>query len=276
MNWRYTRRWCSPLKAAVLDWAGTMVDFGCHAPVASFVAAFKEFGVPISIAEARAPMGLAKWEHIRAIVEAPQVAAAWRRRHGQPAGRADVDAIYERFLPLQTTMAGEHAGLIPGALEALGAMRARGMKLGSTTGYPRVIVDVVLARARAQGLEIDCAISADDTRIGRPSPFPVWQALVDLGVWPVEAAVKIGDTVVDIEEGLNGGLWSVGVAVSGNEVGLGLEEWRALPTGEQERLRQAATAKLAAAGAHYVVDSIADIGPVLDEIDRRLARGEKP
>lgn len=276
MTFRYARRYCGPLKAAVLDWAGTTVDYGCHAPVASFIAAFEAVGVTVSVAEARAPMGQAKWHHIRAIADQPRVAAAWLARHGRAATDADVDAIYERFLPMQTAMVAEHAGLIPGALEAIGLMRARGLKLGTTTGYPRMVMDVVVERARAQGFTADCVISADDVRLGRPSPFPALQALAELGVYPVEAVVKIGDTVVDIEEGLNGGMWSVGLAISGNEVGLGLAAWQALPAAGQDALRQAATARLAGAGAHYVIDTIAGIGPVLDEIDRRLARGEKP
>jgi phosphonoacetaldehyde hydrolase len=276
MNFRYSRRYCGKLKAAVVDWAGTVVDFGCHAPVASFVAAFEGVGITVTIAEARAPMGQAKWNHIRAIIDQPRVAAAWLARHGRAATKADVDAIYERFVPLQTAMVARHAELIPGALDTIAAMRARGLKLGSTTGYPRVVMEVVIERARAQGFTLDCVISSDDVPLGRPSPFPALKALAELAVYPVEAAVKIGDTVVDIEEGLNGGMWSVGLAVSGNEVGLSSAEWQALPAAEQNARRQAATARLAQAGAHYVVDSIADIAPVLDDIDQRLARGEKP
>ena len=276
MTYRYARRYCGRLKAAIVDWAGTVVDYGCHAPVASFIAAFEGAGIAVSVAEARAPMGMAKWQHIRAISEQPRIAAAWRERHGRAVAKDDIDALYERFLPLQTEMVAKHADLIPGALAAIADMRARGMKVGSTSGYPRVVMDVVVAHAREQGLAADCVIAADDTRHGRPSPFPALKALDELGVWPVEAVVKIGDTVVDIEEGLNGGMWSVGVAVSGNEVGLSLAAWQALPQAEQAALRAAARAKLAGTGAHYVIDSIAEIGPVLDDIERRLARGEKP
>ena len=233
MSFRYARRYCGKLKAAVVDWAGTVVDYGCHAPVASFIAAFEAVGIAVSVAEARAPMGQAKWNHIRAIIEQPRIAAAWLARHGRAAVHADVDALYQRFLPLQTAMVARHADLIPGALEAVAAMRARGMKLGSTTGYPRVVMDVVIERAQAQGFVLDYVVSADDVPLGRPSPFPALKALEELGVYPVEATVKIGDTVVDIEEGLNGGMWSVGLAISGNEVGLGLAEWQALPVAEQ-------------------------------------------
>jgi phosphonoacetaldehyde hydrolase len=276
MTYRYARRYCGKLKAAILDWAGTVVDYGCHAPVASFIAAFDGVGIAVSTAEARAPMGKAKWHHIRAMADQPRIAGAWAARHGRAVTDADVDAIYERFLPLQTAVVAQHSVLIPGAMEAVIAMRSRDMKVGSTTGYPRVVMDVVVQRAQAQGFALDCVITADDAPLGRPSPFLALQALATLAVYPVEAVVKIGDTVVDVEEGLNGGMWSVGIAVSGNEVGLGLEDWQALPAREQGALREAAAARLAAAGAHYVVDSIADIAPVLDDIDRRLRLGEKP
>jgi phosphonoacetaldehyde hydrolase len=102
------------------------------------------------------------------------------------------------------------------------------------------------------------------------------EALVRLSISPVEAVVKIGDTAVDIGEGLNGGMWAVGVAVTGNEVGLTAAEYAALPVDAQRRLSQVATDALYAAGAHYVVDRLSDIGPVLGAIEERLSAGEKP
>jgi phosphonoacetaldehyde hydrolase len=150
------------------------------------------------------------------------------------------------------------------------------MAIASTTGYPREVMDVVLRVAKEQGYEPDVTVCAGDTPAGRPGPFMALQALIKLSISPVEAVVKIGDTVVDIEEGLNGGMWSVGVAVTGNEVGLSAAEYAALPTDKQRRLAAVASEKLAAAGAHYVVDSLAEVIPVLDLIEVRLAAGEKP
>ena len=125
-------------------------------------------------------------------------------------------------------------------------MRARGMTIGSTTGYPRAVMAVVARAAAAQGYVPDCVVCAEDTPKGRPGPFPALKALIDMAVSPVEAVVKIGDTVVDVEEGLNGGMWSIGITVTGNEVGLSLEEWQALPEAEQARLRAAAGGQAAA------------------------------
>jgi phosphonoacetaldehyde hydrolase len=276
VTFTYRRIYRGRLRAAILDWAGTVVDHGCMAPAATFIEAFADYEVPVTAAQVRAPMGMAKRDHIRAITEIPDVAAAWTAQHGSPPGEAEIDALYERFLPLQVAMVEKHSDLIPGALEAVASMRARGLKIGSTTGYPRAVMDVVVRTAAAQGYAPDTIVCAEDTPKGRPGPFPALKALIDMAVFPVEAVVKIGDTVVDVEEGLNGGMWSVGITVTGNEVGLSLADWRALPDYEQTQYRMAAAGKLTAAGAHYVIDALADIGPVLQDIEARLARGEKP
>jgi len=272
----YRRTYRGPLRAAVLDWAGTVVDYGCMAPAATFIEAFAGYGVTVTAAQARAPMGMAKRDHIAAIAAMPAVAAAWRAVHGRPVGEADIDVLYDRFLPLQVAMVEKHSELIPGALEAVRVMRARGLKIGSTTGYPRVVMDVVVRAAAARGYAPDAIVCAEDTPKGRPGPFPALKALIDMAVSPVEAVVKIGDTVVDVEEGLNGGMWSVAITVTGNEVGCSLADWQALPEAERSRLRAEAADKLGRAGAHYVIDSLADVGPALDDIEARLARGERP
>jgi len=204
------------------------------------------------------------------------VAANWRAVHGRLPEDRDVDALYQRFLPLQVKTVEQHSDLIPGVVETVAALRARGMAIASTTGYPREVLDVVVGIAKEQGYEPDVTICAGDTPAGRPGPFMALLALIRLSVSPVESVVKIGDTAVDIEEGLSGGMWSVGVAATGNEVGLSESDYAALPSDERHRLTKAATEKLFAAGAHYVVDGIADILPVLDGIEARLAAGEKP
>ena len=265
-----------PLRAVVLDWAGTTVDFGCMAPVATFMQAFEESGVPITVEEARAPMGTPKWRHIQAIIQADAVRARWQEAHGKTPDDADVDALYERFLPLQVQTVEQNSRLIPGVVEAVAALRERGLSIASTTGYPREVMEVVLRVANEQGYEPDVTICAGDTPTGRPGPFMALQALIKLSISPVQSVVKIGDTAVDIEEGLNGGMWSVGVAVTGNEVGLPLAELNSLPADDKRAVTAKATETLLAAGAHYVVDSLVDIMPVLDSIEERLAAGEKP
>ncbi len=264
------------LQALVFDWAGTIIDHGSLAPMGAFVELFARHGVAISIDEARVPMGLAKWDHIHALGTAPRISAEWLRRHDRPFCDADCDALYEEFTPMNAQSVRNHAALIPGALEMVQALRERGLKIGSTTGYNRPIMEAVLPLAAAQGYVPDNLVCAGDMDGARPGPLMMVRTLSDLQVWPPAAVVKVDDTVPGLLEGRAIGAWVVGLAVSGNTLGLSEAQWLALPEQEQQRLRERATAELRAGGAHYVIDSVAQLGPVIADIERRLAAGELP
>jgi phosphonoacetaldehyde hydrolase len=264
------------VQAVVFDWAGTTVDHGSLAPMGVFVEAFRQFGVEITIDEARGPMGMAKRPHVAALLALPRVADAWRARHGRAPTEADIDAVYDVFVPMNVEVAARYADLIPGTAETVAALRSRGIKIGSSTGYTREIMARILPVAAAQGYAPDSLVCTGDTPAGRPAPFMLYKAFLELAVWPAWACVKVDDTEVGIAEGLNGGCWTVGVAVTGNVFGLSLEDTRALPKAEFALRREAAHARLREAGAHFVIDGIADLVPVIDTIEARLARGERP
>jgi phosphonoacetaldehyde hydrolase len=266
----------SVLQAVVFDWAGTLIDFGSCAPMGVFVKLFEQFGVAVSIAEARAPMGLPKWQHIQALGKQPRIAAQWQARHGKPFADADVDRLYEIFTPMNAASVRDHAALIPGARETVDALRRRGLKIGSTTGYNRPIMEVLLPLAETAGLRPDNLVCAGDLPDGRPSPLMMYRCFADLGVWPPRTVVKVDDTAPGIAEGLNAGSWTVGIAVSGNAMGLTLGEWQALDPAQQAARRAAAVQQLRDAGAHHVIDSVADLLPVLDEIGDALRAGRAP
>ncbi len=268
--------YAGPLKAVILDWAGTTVDFGCFAPAVAFVKTFGQAGVEITVAEAREPMGAGKRDHIAAILAMPRVAEAWRKMSGSAPGEADIDALYNAFVPQQLSVIAEYAGLIEGTAEVIAEFRRRGLKIGATTGYNTEMMETLAAEARKLGYEPDCSISVSDVPAGRPAPWMALLAAMRLGAYPVSACVKVGDTVPDIDEGLNAGMWSVGVAVSGNEVGLTPAELAVLAPDALAATVARAHEKLAAAGAHYVVDSIAAVPAVLDSIGERLRGGERP
>ncbi len=113
-------------------------------------------------------------------------------------------------------------------------------------------------------------------RDDRPTPMMMYKCFLDLGVWPASSVVKVDDTEPGIAEGLAAGCWTVGVTLSGNAVGLSYPELCALSEAERARHRDKATRRLSRCGAHYVIDSVASLPAILDAIDGRLARGEKP
>lgn len=264
------------IRAVVFDWAGTAVDHGSLAPMGVFVEAFAEFGVAITIAEARGPMGMAKRPHIAALMALPRVSDAWKKARGHSPTDADIDAVYDVFVPKNRAVAAKFADVIPGVAETVKALRADGIRIGSTTGYTRDIMAEILPVAAGQGFAPDCLVCTGDTPDGRPSPYMLWRALTELGVYPASHCVKIDDTEVGIAEGINAGAWTVGVAVTGNVFGHTLAETKAMAPDEFAAKRDTASAKLFAAGAHYVIDGAGDLLPVVAEINGRLARGERP
>jgi phosphonoacetaldehyde hydrolase len=89
-------------------------------------------------------------------------------------------------------------------------------------------------------------------------------------VYPLGAVIKVGDTASDIQEGLNAGVWSVGVAGTGNGIGLAQVEFQALEASVRAQRLLRANEDLKAAGAHYVVDTLADLPSVILDIESRL------
>lgn len=276
MTFIYQRRYRGSIQAVLLDWAGTTMDYGCMAPAVVFVDVFKKQGVPITMEEARVPMGAHKKVHIRQITELDSVRKRWREVHGRDPEEADVERMFADFVPLQLKCLSDYSELIPGTVETIAALRARGIKIGSTSGYLPEMMEINQADARRQGYEPDATVCAGDVPSGRPLPFMCLKNMIDLGVSPVEGCVKVDDTVPGIEEGLNAGMWSIGLAISGNEIGLPQAEVEAMDPDHRERLRARAYRRMYQSGAHYVVDDISGLMPCIDEIEARLARGEKP
>ncbi|MFM8273020.1 MAG: phosphonoacetaldehyde hydrolase [Gemmata sp.] len=264
------------IKLVVFDWAGTTIDFGCRAPAGAFVAAFAAAGVSVTLAEARGPMGLHKKDHIRAMLRATDLGARWRAAAGRDWSEGDVEDLYRRVTPLQVAAAAKYSALIPGVPEVAAQLRAQGIKVAATTGYFRAAADAVLAAATRQGYEPDFAICADDVPAGRPAPWMIFRCMERLGVYPPAAVLKVGDTVIDIEDGRNAGCWSAGVVDSSNEMGLSAEELCALPAAEREARRAGVAARYRAAGAHAVAATAADVPALVGDLNARLGTGERP
>ena len=266
------------VEALILDWAGTVVDFGSVAPTSIFVEAFKQaYDFDVSLDEARAPMGLGKWDHIKTLGQLPDVAKRWCDQFGKEMDDNIVDEIYATFMPLQKAKVAQFSTPIPGALATLNWARTEGIKLGSCSGYPREVMEVLVEAAAKKGYQPDCWVASDDLAAGsRPGPWMALQNVIQMGIHDVAHCIKIDDSTHGITEGLSAGMWTVGIAVTGNAVGLTEDEWHALSRDKQQSLTQSARQSLAAAGSHYLVDSLADAIPIIQAIQSRIARGERP
>ncbi len=276
MSSQHLKNYRGPVQAVILDWAGTAVDYGSFAPTAVFLRLFESQGVKISSEDARSGMGLMKKDHLRTILARPAVTEAWETEHNAPATEADINILFNNFVPMQLSVLMDYADPIPGTLEVIKQLRKEGIKIGSTTGYLRSMMDILGPKAKEAGYEPDCIVCPDEVPAGRPYPWMCYMNALRLGVYPLQAMVKVGDTLVDIEEGINAGMWSVGLSQTGNLLGMSEAEVNALPLKERQTANQRVAEELYQAGAHYVIDGIWDLPKVLKEINERLAQGDRP
>ncbi|MCA9017166.1 MAG: phosphonoacetaldehyde hydrolase [Planctomycetaceae bacterium] len=257
----------SKIQLVIFDWAGTTIDHGCFAPISAFIKAFKACGVELTPAQARGPMGLHKKDHIRSLFQLDEIAAQWESIHQRPWSECDVEQIYETFMPLQIEEAKHYTELVPGLCDTISRLKERGIKIGSTTGYPRIVAEPILEAAKAQGYAPDFSMCADEVPAGRPAPWMIYRNMEALNVFPPTSVVKVGDTVPDIEAGLNAGTWTVGLTQTGSEVGLTVAEFAALDSAQQASLLQTAETKLKNAGAHFVIPTLDTLPEIIDQIE---------
>lgn len=256
-----------PIKAVISDLAGTTVDFGSCAPAGAFVELFARRSIQATAAEARGPMGIHKRDHIRAMLDMPSISRQWMDVHGHAWTERDLDGLYEEFIPMTVEALPKYSSVIPGVVEAVETLHARGIRIGVSTGYNNQMLQIVLEKAAEGGFVPDAAICAADVPKGRPAPWMIFRLMEALDVYPSAAVVKIGDTIADIEDGLNAGVWTIGVTRTGNLVGLTEAELDALAPDERAQRIVQAGERLLAAGAHCVVDSFADLPHVIAQND---------
>lgn len=276
-EYRMVRHYKGKVKGVVLDWAGTVVDCGVYSPAVAFMEVFKTEGVPVTIEEAREPMGSHKRVHIFKITQMESVRRRWFEKFGHYPNEEDVERMYNKFVPFQIDCILDYSKMITGAVETVNNLRHQmGLKIGSTTGFTTPMLDVLKKAAADQGYVPDVYVAADEVPQARPYPYMVWMNAIKLDVNPIEAIVKVDDTADGVWEGTSAGCWSVGLAKTGNYVGLNEEEIAGLSKEDYERKISRSYDILANSGAHYVIDSITELPPVIEDINRRLARGEKP
>jgi phosphonoacetaldehyde hydrolase len=265
------------IEGVIFDWAGTTVDFGCFAPVNVFLEIFKDAGVEVTMEEARIPMGMLKRDHIKAILQMPRIGRIWEETHGKAFDEQDIDDLYKNFEPMLLSSLKEYTDPLPHVLDTLSAVREMGLKIGSTTGYTDIMMDLVVPSAREKGYSPDFVITPDATAsFGRPYPYMIFRNIEALGITAPWKTVKVGDTIADIKEGLNSGVWSVGVIIGSSQMGLKQEEYQALPEPERQNVIDKVRSEFIAEGADFVIDTLAELPALIERINDLLAAEKRP
>jgi len=264
------------VQAIIFDWAGTTLDYGCFAPVIVFQEILKKYGIEPTLKEIRKPMGRAKREHIEKMLKMRRIRRLWRQIYGKKPGESDIDKLYSEFEKNLLKILPDHCKLIPGVLKAVAQLRKKNIKIGSTTGYTKEMIDVISPIAKNYGYYPDYIVTSSDVSQGRPMPFMCYLNTVNLKVFPFESVIKVGDTVEDIKEGLNSGMWSVGVIKGSSILGLSEKELKMMKEKELKKRIKKARKKFKKAGAHYVIESLNELDSVIDDVESKLKKGKTP
>ncbi|WP_110949657.1 phosphatase [Pseudomonas bohemica] len=158
----------------------------------------------------------------------------------------------------------------PGALNALKSLKLQGIPCAWIEEYPADI-------AQQLAVSLQGLVQPTPTPNNHwPAPDGCWQALMALNVAQLDGCVLVSGDPRLLMAGLNAGLWTVGLASCGRLCGLSPAQWEALSDLQRERLRGRATLELYAAGAHSVIDHLADLESCLADIALRRLKAEKP
>lgn len=257
------------ISCVIMDWAGTAIDFGCFAPLNAFLKVFsEEKGIDITYRQAREPMGLLKIDHIKAILNMPEVNEKFRARYGRDWNMEDVNEMYVSFEKHLFASLSNFTTPIPGVLDTIKELRESGIKIGSTTGYTQAMMDVVRPGAAAKGYVVDNLVTPDNLPAGRPAPYMIYKNMIDLAIPSVDNVVKVGDTIADIKEGVNAKVWSIGIITGSNEMGITEEEYNRRTPDELAALKQEVRERMMVAGAHFVLDNITELPACIEKINR--------
>ncbi|MGE7758789.1 phosphonoacetaldehyde hydrolase [Peribacillus sp. NPDC097895] len=265
------------VEGIILDWAGTAVDFGCFAPVNVFVDIFKNAGLEVTMEEARAPMGMLKIDHIRAMLTMPRISSLWKEEYGRSFNEEDVEKLYAEFEPALMMSLADYTDPIPGVIETVEALRNRGLKIGSTTGYTDTMMDVVVSNALKKGYQPDFHVTPDATHsIGRPYPYMIYRNMEELKLSASWKVVKVGDTISDMQEGVNAGVWSVGVIVGSSEMGLSLNEYTSLSEFDKEIVISKTANSFMQNGADFTIKTMSELPDIIERINSLISDGKRP
>lgn len=186
------------IELVVFDMAGTTVRDKNFVGIA-FQQAMQSEGYDIAIADVNPLMGYEKPVAIRMMLEANEADPS-------KITNALVDTIHTRFVNgmidfYKTTT---EIAPLPNVEETFEILRADGIKIALNTGFSRDIADVIIDRL-GWGDKIDYLVASDEVPAGRPYPDMIRKIMAALGVASADRVAKVGDTEVDINEGINAG-----------------------------------------------------------------------
>ncbi len=259
------------IEAVIFDWAGTTVDYGSLAPVIAFKRAFKDAGIDLSDDDIRQDMGMAKWDHIGKILELDDVKQQWQEKYSTLPTNDDRKKLYKGFQQSLLHYLKEYTELKTGVLKTFNYLKEYGIKVATTTGYTAEMMKIVKDKAAEDGYTPDLVVTSEDVNNqGRPSPAMIQFIMDKFNIDDSKKVIKVGDTLVDIEEGQNAGVKTVGIVEGSSLMGLSQVEFDELDNEQQIARRNEVKRRFDSVNADFVIDSIFDLVQIIEFLNESM------
>lgn len=263
------------IEGIIFDWAGTVIDYGCYAPLYAFKTLFESKGINLTNEEINLNMGIPKDLHIIKILEIPRVKNQFYDKFGKNPDEEIYKTYHVEFEEILIKNLKNHCDEIPNAFSTIKNLKNLGIKIGSCSGYSRKLLNVCVEEVKNH-YSPDFVIASDEVPRGRPYSYMIFANATKLEINHMAQIVKVGDTVSDMIEGRNAGVWTVGVLTGSNIIGYEKGKWENLKDFEKANIKLECKESLLNSGADYVIDSISDLPELINEINSRLLKGDHP
>ena len=198
------------IKACIFDLGGTIVDKYSLSPLLSLQKAYslKKLYVPNKLIIK--DMGKHKFEHIRELCNENLINTQFRIHNDRDISTIDMESIFNDFNDIQIQYMNMNLNIIPETSSIIHYLRQNDIKVGITTGFNNVQMNIAVDKLRYNHIIIDSAVSSEFS--SRPLPHMIRKNMNNLQIEDPKQVIKIDDTCVGIQEGINAGCYTVGVA----------------------------------------------------------------
>lgn len=185
-----------PIELVVFDMAGTTVRDKNYVAIA-FQQAMQAHGYRVAVEQVNPIMGYEKPLAIRMMLldveaETEKITAGL------------VSAIHSEFVRKMISFYSTTNEIepLPDVEHTFRTLRDNGIKIALNTGFSRNIADVIIGRLGWEN-KIDLLVASDEVSSGRPAADMINKIMLDLHIDSPGKVAKVGDTEVDINEGIN-------------------------------------------------------------------------
>jgi len=266
------------IKAVVFDWAGTTVDYGSLAPVIAFKTAFNDAGIEINDQEIRRDMGITKWDHIGKLLKMPDIFQQWEKEYNRLPDFQDRRKLYEDFQACLLDYVRDSTELKPYTLDTFNYLKDQEIRVATTTGYTPEMMKLVQNSAYELGYRPELVLTSEDVDgDGRPSAKMIQKIMTEFELCDPKELIKIGDTLVDIEEGRNAGVNTIGIVEGSSLMGLSEQEFDSLSDEEKEVIRHRVVNEFANANADIIINNLSELPEAikfLNQSEEKIANGK--